>query len=432
MGMSSLLVTLDNFWIGGRETFLVANLQLLKADAGTRVALMADSVGGQAHGGIFDEILSLDAMPGSGVGRWLTQGAELIARNRTDMIWAHHYRVLPAWLLAHLDKIPLHVTFHGSLSGPGRIDAPQDALGITLAIHRGGILTAVSREIADQLVALGADERKVLLMPNRVHLPPTTPASSRPIGPVSPLSLVMLTRQQKLGHIREAVRFLHALRRRGYQARLTIFSGLKDIDDGSPKPREGGFLETARRLGRKWALRNPALVPVLPFIRFRSATNEPMKVISDADVVLGMGRVVLEGLAANKPTILIGYERTIGLVTRAKLSTYEEANFSGRGLEGENLDTVVDETIRALSAGQFSGQDIAPLIDIAEAWLETKKIHEMAANQDWNKSCTMAIRRFVDEHLAGGIDETQLVECILGTLSGHERQTYDTLLAFRD
>jgi glycosyltransferase involved in cell wall biosynthesis len=62
---------------------------------------------------------------------------------------------------------------------------------------------------------------------------------------------------------------------------------------------------------------------------------------SEADVILGAGRCVLEALAAGKPALVVGSEGIGGVVTETNFYSLQKANFSGRGTavatSGENL-----------------------------------------------------------------------------------------------
>jgi hypothetical protein len=428
MAISSILVTSDNYWVGGRETFLVANLSLLKQRQATRISLLADSIAGAIPRDLFDETVSLSAPHEPGIKTWLNEGARLITQTRPDMIWAQHYRVLPAWLLSQAHGIPLHVTFHGPLLSAGRVGTEQEALGVTLAIHRGGILTAVSQEIADELLLLGAASERIRLMPNKVFVPPKRQGDASRHSHRLPLKLAMLAREQKLGHIRAAVQLLHAIRKRGHRAELTIYSGLKLSAEDVPTRTNGKLLDAAKRLGRKWLLRNPGSIPDLPHIEFRPPTPDSEKAIAEADVVLGMGRVVLEGLAANKPTVLIGYDHVIGLVTRECFSEYQHSNFSGRGLESQALDRVADQAVKAHESENGADREIAKLVDINESWEITLETHEVASNMNCDAQLMAAVSRQADDLLNGAIDEKKFLDNIYKTLSSEETKTYKALL----
>lgn len=74
---------------------------------------------------------------------------------------------------------------------------------------------------------------------------------------------------------------------------------------------------------------------------------DPMKAIETSDIVIGMGRSVLEGLAAGRPSIVFGRWGYGGLIALGSFEQLRSTNFSGRGTnfyEGANIiDTMISE-----------------------------------------------------------------------------------------
>lgn len=67
-------------------------------------------------------------------------------------------------------------------------------------------------------------------------------------------------------------------------------------------------------------------------ISFLGHKNEMVELYHSSDLIVGMGRVVLEGLSFGKITILSGYDGIIGVVSPRKYNSFKFSNFSGRGL----------------------------------------------------------------------------------------------------
>ncbi|MBE0664658.1 MAG: glycosyltransferase [Candidatus Aminicenantes bacterium] len=103
--------------------------------------------------------------------------------------------------------------------------------------------------------------------------------------------------------------------------------------------------------------------------------------IANADVILGVGRCVLEAIACGRPVLVVGNEKIGGLVTKENFPSLQKANFSGRGatlpicsenlmpeLEKVSSGVVFDKRIRALA---LAGHDAAKLArQIKEIYLE--------------------------------------------------------------
>lgn len=76
-------------------------------------------------------------------------------------------------------------------------------------------------------------------------------------------------------------------------------------------------------------------------------TQDPMTAIESSDIVIGMGRSVLEGLSAGRPSIVFGRWGYGGLIALGNFEQLRSTNFSGRGTnfyEGVNIiDTIISE-----------------------------------------------------------------------------------------
>ncbi|HYR29602.1 MAG TPA: glycosyltransferase, partial [Thermoanaerobaculia bacterium] len=158
-----ILVATNNWWLGGRETFVATLLEQLNVRADLLATLIDRDVPG-LH--LFDSAVATGQEPyAQRWASWLARGAELIERARPDAIWAHHFELLPAWVLSRLHGVPLLATFHGPIVGAGRPNDLMQSLGITLAVHRGDAVTGVSEEILDGLRSLAPD-LDARLLPN--------------------------------------------------------------------------------------------------------------------------------------------------------------------------------------------------------------------------------------------------------------------------
>ena len=104
--------------------------------------------------------------------------------------------------------------------------------------------------------------------------------------------------------------------------------------------------------------------------------DDPLASFAAADVVLGVGRCVLEAIAAGRPVLVVGNERIGGWVTQANFLDLQKENFSGRGartaVSGENLagqflkipgETAGLEKIRALARRDHDAARLSPLLE---------------------------------------------------------------------
>jgi hypothetical protein len=82
-------------------------------------------------------------------------------------------------------------------------------------------------------------------------------------------------------------------------------------------------------------------------------TPNPMDAIEASDIVIGMGRSVLEGLAAGRISIVHGRWGTDGVINEESFQSLREVNFSGRKSNGAFAD--VEGWIREIDANYNPG-----------------------------------------------------------------------------
>ena len=102
---------------------------------------------------------------------------------------------------------------------------------------------------------------------------------------------------------------------------------------------------------------------------------------SNADIIIGAGRCVLEAIASGRTALVVGNEKIGGLVTAGNFHSLQKANFSGRGsavtTSFENMlrelkkispGAVFDDEVRALAQNDHDAAKLAA--EIREIYLE--------------------------------------------------------------
>lgn len=337
--MSHVLIATNNFWVGGRETYLGTYGDYLKAK-GNRLSLIASSIfQNTPEANVFEKRWECGTDEyGLRWKRWLQTAETIIAQDRPSLIWAHHFDLLPAWLISRLYGIPLLTTFHGPLIGIGTANDPMQALGMTLAIHRGDGVSGVSEEIKAGINRMNPG-KGVWVIANSIKLNGHVGAAS---VRSRPRNFVLITRPEKLQHMRQAVLLFNAYRKQEGEGKLVIAAG--DRPDEPNADRNGHrstlFTDTMsvlKCLGWKWCYeQGPGFLPSLRHIYFHGYTANARELIAASDVVLGMGRVLLEGLAEGKVCVLVGYNAIHGVIKATTFEQYRQSNFSGRGIQPDN------------------------------------------------------------------------------------------------
>lgn len=95
-------------------------------------------------------------------------------------------------------------------------------------------------------------------------------------------------------------------------------------------------------------------------VEFMGSVSDTSEFIIESDIVMGMGRVILEASIFGKPTILLGYDGIKGLITIDNLKYFITSNFSGRGYENVGVERILkvisDDKLKSYS------QEISELI----------------------------------------------------------------------
>jgi hypothetical protein len=167
---------------------------------------------------------------------------------------------------------------------------------------------------------------------------------------------------------------------------------------------------------------------VLRDIEFCPPTDDPARVIADADIVVGMGRVVLEGLAARRPTVLIGYEKAVGVVSGENFDKYGFSNFSGRGLRGDLMEDIAAIAVDALSMRSADREYLCRLVDIERSYGHLVETLDSAARMRPCCNVFGGTGMSVERLLNGEISESSFLNSLRRTLSRQEAKTFTGLL----
>jgi len=374
--MNSILIFCDNFWLGGRETFLADNIALLRSQGVKTVSLLAASIRNQQVPAIFDYWSEANPNEKASLDDWLSSADKLIEVSGAECVWVHHFSVSSGLLTAIQHKLPLHITIHGPLSfanyGTG------EALAFTIATHRGCTTSAVSAEIKKEVSVLSEKINCNQILHNKVIVPehPREPE----IGARSKvIKFAVFSRQQKLDHLRQAVILFDGFRRRGLDVSLDIYTGItQDSDVNNQTGNKWRLL--SRIFGRKWAIRNIGLVHSVKYINVHPITLEVPSKMQEVDIIFGMGRVVLEALANRKLAILVGYSEAINLITKENFKELQKSNFSGRSQLVTGHSDIISSTLEALSDTHEEREYLASLVDIENSWPTLKCIKNEIAS----------------------------------------------------
>jgi hypothetical protein len=426
-----IICTADAFRVGGRETYMGTYLRALRA-AGVRTTLIARAVRREnPELRAFDEVIEVpqagdDAVA---VSNWIEAGRRA-AGGGSPVLWAHHFDVHMCWFVSRALGIPMLTTFHGPLLGSADGEAGAQALGIALGLTRSDGVSGVSKEVVQQIAAFRGG-RETALLPNVVenHGRVQSPLPRR-------RTMVLATRTEKLGHLRCALEVFAASRGRDLVDEFEIIlpEAVGAMSEGSPRTRREEAARVARVFGRRWLLTSgAAVIQAALATRFPDAQFSVAERVARATAVLGMGRSLLEGAAARRPCILIGYQNAHGLLTNERFEVFARTNFSGRGIPvvgsaGSALE--LEERLGdALDGSRFASKalDIEVWAPLALEALE--KVRQMVVPGDERDFVRGVVPSLPANR--GEMGAERLLRTVLARYEGELRSAFEALLAGR-
>lgn len=409
-----VLVSTDNFWIGGRETFLSTYLAELKT-SGVAADLIASRVSElAARLDLFERHTACGA--GSRVGSWkswIEKGSEMIRDRRPDFIWAQHFELLPAWLLAQMHGLPMLTTFHGPVIGANRPNRLMDAVGMVFAVCRGSMVSGVSAEIEESL--RDAARTPIAVIPNAVVWD-----SNRHAGkPADGRRAVCITRIEKLEHLRAAAKLFSVCRKECGLREMIIAGGTlpgKSFEDNG-WPWRGAA--SARLLGVRWVVEQ-RLIGSVCRIRYQGPTSDSRQLIAGADIVFGMGRVALESLASCRPTVLIGYDNVVDVIDGDNFDRFAFANFSGRGQPAGSIPEVARKLRDPSNLSPLTNEQTGKYSVVAQAPRLLKMFENVRTTSSSGSDAELA--RKMANLIIDGVGEEELFNIACEAMSDAERR----------
>ncbi len=265
----------------------------------------------------------------------------IMRREKIDLLHVNHGKtLLLGAILSWLRKVPLVYTIHGV----SRRELPR--VGKNLLFRRVSRVLPVSEESAAFFASrVRFPAERVVVLRNAIDFSHFAPGAG---SPGNGLDLLYLSRldQDKRAAVEAAMGAMALIASDRSQPRLRI------LGDGRQC---AAVMKKARmindRLGRE------AIV-------VEGWAEDPAPHMRKAAAVLGVGRCVLEAIAAGRPVLVLGNEEIGGLVTESNFFSLQKANFSGRGA---GVVTSSDNLLRELRRLSATAAGSAALRTLARA-----------------------------------------------------------------
>jgi GT2 family glycosyltransferase/glycosyltransferase involved in cell wall biosynthesis len=313
--MKSILIITEQFTLGGLETHIQGEIRELTKQ-GIEVHLAA--------GSIFDEALLPPCVSTVSPDIPLTPSATaedllsainriraIICERKIEAVHIHPFTsIIPGVIAAELEGVPYAITLHGptSLASYGPI---YDFLFKHFIIENAPLLVTVSIEVQKLLLPY-ASSNAIVHIPNSVSFNEVVNLDSDFKDNDPRWLLVSRLDSLKIPGILDFC----------IKAHNTEIPGVVIVGDG---PAKAALEEVLKINGLN------------DYVELVGARTDVPRLMRRSSGIAGMGRVLLEGIAAQKPTILIGYDGVKGIVDAQMLMDIANNNFSGRDFPTINL-----------------------------------------------------------------------------------------------
>ncbi len=319
--MKSILIVTEQFTVGGLETHIRGEVsQLIKKGIQVHLAtgknfnaeLLPSGLSSLNHNIPLDPTATADELLIA-----INRLRQIIHEQLIDCIHVHPFTsIIPAVAAAELEAIPVAITLHGpaSLISYGPL---YDFLLKNIILPNSELIITVSPEMK-RLASAYTDERFLNYIPNAVSFtsPKELNIGSDEMNP----HWVIVSRLDQFK--------IHGITDFCAKAKVVGIPSLLVVGDGPAK-------EEFRQELEQRGLSN--------YVNLYGPSNQVQLLMKQSAGVAGMGRVVLEGIACQKPVVLVGYDGVKGVVDKALLELSADSNFSGRGLPVINAEDFLEQ-----------------------------------------------------------------------------------------
>jgi glycosyltransferase involved in cell wall biosynthesis len=310
-----ILVVTENFLHGGLETHITTLAkELNRIDVKTHLLVGSYLSNESAFSEFkcyksFPELIGIDSLQNAiEASKGLIQYVRL---NKIQLIHSHPFlSIFPAFIAAKVCNIPFFVTIHG----PGSLTNYPNSLKsffYECVLPAADAVFVVSKEVLDLAQGLVAS-KNFMLVPNLVEfVDPSVPKSDE------------TKKWAVIGRIEDGkeIGFLDFVK----QAHFLGVSCVDIIGDGNKR---NALEEEVSDLNLNIK------------VNFLGWIHDPFQESSDYDVIGGMGRVVLEVIARNHVSVLVGYDGVKTVLTVENIDHASLSNFSGRNLNNTSITSM--------------------------------------------------------------------------------------------
>lgn len=333
MSEKNILIATNSLGIGGCETYILTMTKELINREKSVVIVAADGMLKNNFENIGAKVYEINFFNRELCMENIKKIEYIIQKEKiTDAAINPFYPFFEAVSACIKQKIPYSLFFHGvSLKGYFDIQNSFSALGVwsnlfidNIAIKYANGYVYASNEIRDFYEkSFNLDKNKGIVLKNSIE----TQIQLKPTKKINKIAMLSRIDPDKANSIKYAIEFYKELYDKSPNNENMCF----DIMGTGSKENE------IKEIIKKNESYN---------INLLEATNNSIESIKQYDVILGMGRSIIEAMSLKKLAVLISYDKYIGLVDARNNNKMEEiayANFSGRNIQERNIENCIQE-----------------------------------------------------------------------------------------
>ncbi|WP_068986196.1 glycosyltransferase [Lysinibacillus xylanilyticus] len=384
MTKKNILIVTENFSLGGLETHILSHCKVLK-EIGSEIFLATSS---SSSTNLIDEYITKSLLIenfSSTIGNDLLNHynilKEFIIKNEINYIQIHPYvTAIVTAAIANDLNIPYSYTAHGPLNfslGYGEI---YRNFMFDIVLPSANKIYSVSEE-TKQLMKHANKNLKITILPNVIEISDTLNAHHNESNNIS---LISRLDKDKVQGIYEFIKF--------YREYINTENGknksLIIVGDGESYEDIQEFIKNDTNIS---------------MAGYSEKVND---YIEKSYFVCGMGRVVLESMAQNRPILLLGYDGIKGFVSQGNVEHLANSNFSGRNINTATYENILQEIVALdKSAGKYFLQQWAlenrstQLLKREYAYLGNENINNEVSENKWSNYFINICTNLLDQNI---------------------------------
>lgn len=162
-------------------------------------------------------------------------------------------------------------------------------------------------------------------------------------------------------------------------------------------------------------------------IQYLGFRNDVAQLMADSDLLIGSGRVAMEGLLLKVPVLALGEVAYHGLVNAHTIEQLIASNFGDIGLANEKLildcPAILDEWVQLLRAGQYEHADFSNVLQNYQQKSVLRKIMQLYQTVIMDKACKETIPVLMYHAVAENVAHA-------ATAAGVAKQNFEKHLRF--